>query len=316
MAVGASVCLLILIYTTRLFRTFDFGLLDFCFILLPAGVLTVKILLKLLAGGGLSEADETADSMQFLAAFFRPLWKIARDWFPFFLLCACYYALFNNLTLRINPHTADPFLAKIDAALFGNQVSFLLEPFIRPWLTDFLNAIYFSHLIFFPGVALYFYLKKNEIAFRRLMMGYLTLFLMGIVSFILVPAVGPFTYFSTQYDHDLNGHLILHTFDNIFRTGHVPCDCFPSLHVAIPFLISLYLRDYARKAFIPTLVYVGLMSFTTVYLRYHYAIDVIAAFAYAPAAYWLNDFLLRQWPGEKKSGMAGQIEQKNQAASS
>src|SRR5581483_386520 len=133
---------------------------------------------------------------------------------------------------------------------------------------------------------------------------------------ILVPAVGPFTYFSTQYDHDLNGHLILHTFDNIFRTGHVPCDCFPSLHVAIPFLISLYLRDYARKAFIPTLVYVGLMSFTTVYLRYHYAIDVIAAFAYAPAAYWLNDFLLRQWPGVKKSGMAGQIEQKNQAASS
>ena len=45
--------------------------------------------------------------------------------------------------------------------ILGNQVSFLLEPWIQPWLTDFLNLVYFSHLLFFPGVALYFYLKNE-----------------------------------------------------------------------------------------------------------------------------------------------------------
>jgi membrane-associated phospholipid phosphatase len=64
-------------------------------------------------------------------------------------------------------------------------------------------------------------------------------------------------------------------------------------------LLSLYLRDYCKKAFLPVLFYVALMCGATIYLRYHYVIDVIAAFAYAPAAYWLNDFLLARWPGER-----------------
>jgi len=55
----------------------------------------------------------------------------------------------------------------------------------------------------------------------------------------------------------------------------------------------------AKKLFIPALVYVALMSCATIYLRYHYVVDVIAAFAFAPAAYFLNDFLLRHWPGER-----------------
>jgi membrane-associated phospholipid phosphatase len=41
------------------------------------------------------------------------------------------------------------------------------------------------------------------------------------------------------------------------------------------------------------------MCCATIYLRYHYLIDVLAAFIYAPAAYLLNDFLLARWPGER-----------------
>ena len=39
------------------------------------------------------------------------------------------------------------------------------------------------------------------------------------------------------------------------------------------------------------------MCCATIYLRYHYLIDVIAAFSFAPAAYWLNDFLLATLAG-------------------
>jgi len=96
--------------------------------------------------------------------------------------------------------------------------------------------------------------------------------------------------------------------------GRVGFDCFPSLHVGIPLLISFYIRDYRRKAFILVLIYVALMCGATIYLRYHYLIDVIAAFAYAPAAYFLNDFLLSHWPGERISkpavekGLLAQVE--------
>jgi membrane-associated phospholipid phosphatase len=298
MAVSVSASLLVLMLTTRLFQSFIFGPLDFVFIMLPIGILGVKCIVGVLLSSE-SGTDENPDTIKYLAAFFQPLLKIMRDWFPFLLLNTCYYSLYSNLILRIKPHLADSILSKIDGFILGNQASFLLEPFIRPWLTDFFNAIYFSHVLFFPGVALYFYLAKEEKAFRRLMMGYLTLFLMGIVSYILVPAIGPDKFFADRFTRDMNGDTLIRGLDYIMRTGYVSFDCFPSLHVAIPLLVLFYLRDYRRKMFVPVLIYVALMCFTTIYLRYHYLIDVIAAFAFAPAAYWLNDFLLNRWPGEK-----------------
>jgi membrane-associated phospholipid phosphatase len=309
MAVTVSGSLLILFFTTRLFYRFGFGPLDFVFIMLPIGVLGVKSFLGLLLASE-TETEENSDPLKFLAGYFQPLLKIVRDWFPFLLLSACYYSMGCNLVLRINPHTADATLAKMDAFILGNQASFMLEPWIHPWLTDFLNVVYFSHLIFFPGVALYFYLVKEENAFRRLMMGFLTIMLLGITSYLLVPAVGPESFFASQYTRELNGHAVIRGLDYVMRAGHVAYDCFPSLHVGIPLLLSFYLRDYRKKLFIPSLVYVALMCCATIYLRYHYVVDVIAAFAFAPAAYVLNDFLLAHWPGEQISGLSAEIKKR------
>jgi membrane-associated phospholipid phosphatase len=297
-AAGISGVLLVLFLTTRLFHTFQFGMLDILFILLPVCVLGVKALLVLLLSSGGGE-NENMDPTKLALSFFQPLAKILRDWFPFLLLSACYYSLYNNLILHINPHLADATLSKIDGAIFGNQASILLEPYIRPWLTDFLNVVYFSHVVLFPGAALYFYVKKEEKAFRRIMMGYLTILLMGVTSYLLIPAAGPEKFLADRYTHDLQGQMVTRGVNYIINLGRVDLDCFPSLHVGIPFLLSLYLRDYRRKAFVPMLIYVACMCLATIYLRYHYVIDVIAAFVYAPAAYMLNDFLLSHWPGEK-----------------
>lgn len=296
-AAGFSTTLLLFFFTTSLFRSFQLNGHDIIFILLPVGILGVKCLLHLLFS---SEADaEKLATGKYLAAFFKPLLKIIRDWFPFLLLSACYYALFTNLMLRVNPHTADGFLSKIDAALLGNQASILLRPWINPRLTDFFYLVYFSYVFSLPTVALYLYLTKKEKIFRRVMMGYLTLMLMGITSYLLVPAAGPEKFFADQFTCDLQGQAVSRGVAYIINIGRVGYDCFPSLHVGIPLLLSFYLRDYRKKLFVPALIYVGLMCGATIYLRYHYVVDVIAAFAYAPAAYWLNDFLLSRWPGER-----------------
>lgn len=297
-AAGVSLSLLMLCLTTRLIHVFQVGMLDFLFILLPVGVLSVKTLLGLLISPGDND-EQNNDPTSLIVSFFKPLAKIFRDWFPFLLLTACYYSLYSNFILRINPHLADATLAKIDAAILGNQASILLEPFIRPGITDFFNVVYFSHVVVFPGAALYFYVRREEVAFRRIMMGFLTILLMGMVSYILVPAVGPESFLAARYTHDLAGRSLTHDVSYIISAGRVSFDCFPSLHVGIPLLLSLYLRDYRRKWFIPMLCYVGCMCCATIYLRYHYLIDVIAAFAFAPAAYFLNDFALSRWPGEK-----------------
>jgi membrane-associated phospholipid phosphatase len=297
-AFGFSAVLLVVFLTTRIFVTFQINGHDIIFILLPAGILGVKALLQMLSapiGGGEAEVDPKA----FIASFFKPLAKIAHDWFPFFLLSACYYALYTNLLLRVNPHTADGFLSSIDAALLGNQASLLLQPWINPWLTDFFYLVCFSYVFSLPTVALFLYLTKKETIFRRVMMGYLTIMLMGVLSYLLVPAIGPEQFLADRYTSDLQGRAVSRSVAYIINAGRVDFDCFPSLHVGIPLLLSFYLRDYRRKLFLPALIYVGLMCGATIYLRYHYVTDVLAAFLYAPVAYWLNDFLLSTWPGER-----------------
>jgi membrane-associated phospholipid phosphatase len=308
-AAAFSLSLLAFFSVTRVFHNFTFGMLDVTFILLPVGILTLKCLLQIVLA---PVGDESLDTRKFLADFFRPFLKILRDWFPFLVLCACYYSLYDNLILRVNPHTADATLAGIDRHLFGTQPSLFLEPLLNPYLTDFLMLVYFSHVVFFPGVALYFYVKKEEAKFRRVMMGFLTIMIMGIASYILVPAAGPASFFAGQYTRDLTGHSLTRSVDYIIRTGRVSFDCFPSLHVGIPFLLSFYVRDYLRKAYLPVLLYVACMAFGTIYLRYHYVVDVMASFAYAPAAYWLNDFMLRHWPGERLSGLAEEVQKRGQ----
>jgi membrane-associated phospholipid phosphatase len=303
MAVGFSAVMLLLFLGTNAVHSFKFEMLDVIFIMLPVGILGVKCLLELLFARD-AAAGENLDPTKYIVTFFKPLVKILRDWFPFLLLSACYYSLYNSLVLRVNPHLADPILSKIDAWMLGDQASFLLEPYMRPRVTDFLYLVYFSHVVFFPSAALYFYIKKENAAFRRMMMGFLTIMLLGITSYIVVPAEGPETFFADQYKRDLIGQKLIVSADYIFRTGHVGYDCFPSLHVGIPLLLSLYLRKYFRKLFIPALIYVALMCCATIYLRYHYLIDVLASFVYAPVAYWLNDFLLARWPGEKISAAA------------
>jgi membrane-associated phospholipid phosphatase len=312
-AAGVSLALVLLCLTTRLIHAFQVGFLDIVFILLPVGVLGVKTLLGLLSSG--ANEEQNADPTKFVLSFFKPLAKIVRDWFPFVLLTACYYSLFSNLILRINPNLADATLAKIDGAIFGTQPSFLLEPFVRPGLTDFFSIVYFSHVIIFPGAALYFYVKGEEKAFRRIMMGLLTIMLMGFTSYSLVPAVGPESYFASHYTHDLSGQTISRSVDYIIQKGRVSFDCFPSLHVAIPLLLTFYIRQYRPKWFIPMVLYVACMCGATIYLRYHYAIDVIASFAFAPAAYFATDFALSRWPGEKIAVQAANAKDKVPSAS-
>ena len=313
MAAGFSATLLAFFLSKRVFNTFEINGHDVVFLMLPAGVLGLKCLFELLFASD-DESVENPGTGKYLASFFKPLVQIVRDWFPFILLSSCYYALFTNLILRVNPHTMDGVLSRTDAALLGNQASFLLERWNNPWAADFFRLIYFSYVFTLPGVALYFYLTDEKVVFRRMMMGYLTLFLLGIVSYIFVPAIGPGKLFGQQYAHDLNGHPLVRGVDYIMQTGRVAHDCFPSLHVGIPLLLSLYLRIYHRKLFAPALVYVGLMCCATIYLRYHYVVDVIAAFIYAPIAYRLNDFLLSRWPGERIAFAAARSEDQKKRA--
>jgi membrane-associated phospholipid phosphatase len=72
-------------------------------------------------------------------------------------------------------------------------------------------------------------------------------------------------------------------------------DVFPSMHVAISFVVWLYAYRNSRRLFWIISPLILSLWVSTVYLRYHYLIDVLAGLALAPLCYWLSNFLFARF---------------------
>lgn len=63
-------------------------------------------------------------------------------------------------------------------------------------------------------------------------------------------------------------------------------DAFPSLHCALTGYVLFFDRAHSPRRFRFMLASVALLWVATVYLRYHYIVDVAAGFAVAGAGLW------------------------------
>ena len=70
-------------------------------------------------------------------------------------------------------------------------------------------------------------------------------------------------------------------------------DCFPSLHCAVSSYILFFDRRHRRWRFWLYLVPCVGLWVSTLYLRYHYFVDLVAGFALSAAALW---FVNRRFP--------------------
>jgi len=103
-----------------------------------------------------------------------------------------------------------------------------------------------------------------------------SVYALGLAGYLLFPAVGPGKAFRQYYGADLQGPLVTALNRWIVDQGSSVYDAFPSLHVLITFaLIEFDRQNLRRRFYVMLLPAVGLV-FSTIYLRYHYAIDLIA----------------------------------------
>lgn len=209
-----------------------------------------------------------------------------RFFYPVVLLSYVYgeTAIFNTIFFKTS---FDGFLANIENQIFGFQPALVFAVnYSSVFINELLNFSYFSYYLFVFGFAILAWKSSVEIG-QKVLFIIINSFIIYYVFFILFPSFGPQYYF-------LNGELpapqgvfpkLIHL---IQFFGEAPTGAFPSSHVGMMVIFLILAAKYYRKFLFLTLVFTILIIPATVYIKAHYAIDIIGGIISAPIIYFIS----------------------------
>jgi membrane-associated phospholipid phosphatase len=231
-----------------------------------------------------------------------------------FYIIPVVYLIYSQvyLTHYISFGDCDQILIDIDRWIFGGDITVMLYNIATPWLTEYLQLSYM--LFFFLPITLCIelYAKGRKSDFDDVVYYISFAFYVSYLLYFLAPAIGPrFTLHDFHaLDAELPGVWLTEFFRAVVNGGAgiaanepnpaavVNRDCMPSGHTMIT-LVTMILAFRVRSSFRYVFIVIGCsLIFSTVYLRYHYGIDVLAGIACAFLTLWLQEpfrKLIRSW---------------------
>ena len=208
----------------------------------------------------------------------RLLAPFIRGWYPVALIPITYKEL-SYLIPLIHPRDFDETLAWIDYRFLGVHPTVWLERLTWPLLTEVLQLTY-STYYFLPlvlGVVLW---RQRSFEMFHFWVFIVVLgFYLSYLGYISVPVIGPrfLPAILEAQTKPLTGVWLFQPVREILdRAEGITRDCFPSGHTELTLLVLIYARSFHRKVFWWLLPLGTGVIISTVYLRYHYAIDVVA----------------------------------------
>jgi membrane-associated phospholipid phosphatase len=111
---------------------------------------------------------------------------------------------------------------------------------------------------------------------RAFYSGLFVVYAIGFLGYLFVPARGAWLDMPAAFHHPVAGGWMTALNQRVVEQGSNRVDVFPSLHVAVSAFILLFDRRFAPwryRVYLPAAV--GLWI-STLYLRFHYGVDVIA----------------------------------------
>lgn len=187
--------------------------------------------------------------------------------------------IFDSLGLivhNINPQDIDYLLIRIDYVIFGLYPTIFMEEIMNPFLTEILQIAYSTYYFLPIVLGIVLKIKKKNEEFETSLFLILLCFYLSYVGYILFPALGPRYTMEHLQEKQISGFLISKPIQDILNLLEgVKRDAFPSGHTGIALVVLFLSYNYTRRLFWVMVSPVALLIFATVYLRYHYAVDVI-----------------------------------------
>lgn len=193
------------------------------------------------------------------------------------------YAFFQELIPMINPIEVDPELRALDLALFGGDASIWLEryatPFSSAWFAISYVGYYLVGSLFLLGMLLFCRRVGVFAEFGVLILGCVVV---SLITYTFLPALGPYHHMAGEFLGPLPEDRVVPWVHAFIQNGPLR-DVFPSLHTGIPLAVFMFSARYFRWVALACGLWVPHIVISTMFLRYHYLIDVIAGAALAVA---------------------------------
>jgi membrane-associated phospholipid phosphatase len=241
-----------------------------------------------------------------LALWLRPAGRLVRtlrDVLPF-VVCILVYTNLHDTIGFVNPHDVHHQLVAFDRWLFGVEPTLWAESLITPARTEAMQFLYLNFFWIAPSASLILLALGRWPPFRATTMAVLTCFYLGYVLYLVFPAAPPRLVLATEYRHNLYGYPQFFSRLNADAFALLPVDsraAFPSLHTAVSLTMLVCSWRFLRVWFWIGLPFVLGLWLSTIYLRHHYAVDLLAGFALAPIALALAPRADRWWTGRQRA---------------
>lgn len=235
-------------------------------------------------------------------------WRIVHYWYIAPLILFTYKELYF-LIKPIRIHDYDQLFIAIDRWFFGTDPTVWIHQFAHPALTEVLQFVY--GLFYFLPIILVLALqkKKRYVALDFAIFSVIYGFYLSYLGYFALPGIGPrFTLHDFgSINTDLPGIFLTSFLRELINIGEsipagtlnpaavVQRDVFPSGHTMVT-LIVIYLSVRLKSRSKYFLVPVGiLLIISTVYLQYHYVIDLIAGALFMMFSVWSGKYIFNWW---------------------
>jgi hypothetical protein len=201
------------------------------------------------------------------------------------------YAVLGDLLPLIRPDSVDAALLRIDLAIFHVSPTLWLERLNHRPVIEYFSFFYFGYFFLCFGYMLTVtFILPTERRLSEFALGTLLIYTTAQLLYLAVPAYGPSQYLKSTFHAPLDGGFFWSLARGAVEAGGTSGplkDVFPSMHTGGPTWLALFAVGQAkrdRRWRIPAIATVFIAAnivASTLILRWHYAIDVIAGLALA-----------------------------------
>ena len=194
----------------------------------------------------------------------------------------------------VSPHSLDANLLALDLRAFGVEPALAWDRFVTPLTTEWFAFFYFGYFVLLPlHVLPMMFLARDTARIAHFSLGIIMVVVFGHILYMLVPGWGPYHFLAAQFHHPLQGGTFWHLVQATVQGGGAQKDIFPSLHTALPTYFAIF--SFMHRRSLPFRYTWPLLAFAcsqiilaTMFLRWHYLIDIFAGLALAALAALLS----------------------------